>query len=373
MEDKNNIDNHPVAESQEEEKEIDLLELASKLWKGRRFIIKWSVIGAVVGLIVAFSIPKEYATSVKLAPEATGGKSAGGGLGALAAMAGINTGSGSADAVYPQLYPDVVGSVPFAVSLFDVPVTDVKKEHKYTVRQYLEEETKAPWWSAVTGLPFKLIGLLRSSDDSDKNKSNKIDEFQLTPKEDAVMKALNQRISASVDAKTNVVTISVSMQDPMVSAILADTVVDRLQKYVTEYRTNKARKDLEYAEKLNNEAKEAYYKSQQRYADYLDRNQGLVMHSAQTTRDRLENEATLAFNLYNQTSQQLQIAKAKVQENTPVYATVSPATVPLKAASPKKPLILIAFTFLGFLGSAAWLLFIKPIIKEAKAKKEKED
>ncbi len=158
------------------------------------------------------------------------------------------------------------------------------------------------------------------------------------------------------------------MQDPLVSAILADTVVARLQEYVTDYRTNKARHDLEYAIKLNEEAKASYYKAQQRYADYLDRNQGLAFHSAQTMRDRLENESALTFNLYNQTAQQVQRAQAKVQENTPVYAVVVPATVPIKADSPKKVMILAGFTFLAFVACAAWILFLAPLLAEQKLK-----
>lgn len=369
-----NNDINGVRNDSGDEKEIDLLELATNLWRNRRTVLKWCGIGAIVGLVVAFSIPREYVTTVKLAPETVNSRTGAGGLGALAAMAGFGGmgGGGGADAVYPQLYPDVVSSVPFTVSLFDVKVTDIDEENKYTVAQYIEDETSSPWWSKVLGLPGAVIGMLRGSEEEEKN--HKLDQFHLTPKENAVVQAINSRVSASVDAKTSVVTISVKMQDPMVSAILADTVVARLQEYVTDYRTNKARKDLAYAEKLNQEAKQAYYQAQQRYADYLDRNQGLILYSAQTTRDRLENEATLAFNLYNQTSQQLQLAKAKVQETTPVYATVSPATVPIRPASPKKALILVGCVMLAFVMSAAWILFVKPFMAEQKAKKnEKEE
>lgn len=354
-----------------EEKEIDLLELAMKLWQQRKKLIIWSCVGAVIGLIVAFSIPREYETSVTLAPEIQGSQKMTGGLGALASMAGINTNAQAGiDAVNPQLYPDVVSSVPFLVSLFNVPIEDIDGEKKMTVRQYLEEETKSPWWSVIIGLPFKLIGALTSSDD-DEDGTNKsgTDPFHLSKKEDKLVEALRNRIVASVDAKTFVITLSTTMQDPMVSAILADTVTSRLQEYITDYRTNKARVDLEYIEKLNSEAKDNYYKAQQKYADYLDRNHGIILHSVQVTRERLENETTLAFNLYNQTSQQLQTAKAKVQESTPVYAVVNPATVPIKPASPRKALILIGFTFLAFVACAAWILFGKPMIEEMKHKK----
>ncbi|MDE7108607.1 MAG: hypothetical protein K2O49_01380, partial [Muribaculaceae bacterium] len=240
------------------------------------------------------------------------------------------------------------------------------------VEQYMDEEISSPWWSAVMGLPFKLLAALKSSEPEDAG--HKLNTFQLTKEESKLVEALNQRISASVDQKTSVVSISVNMQDPLVSAVLADTVVSRLQEFITEYRTNKARKDLEYAETLNEEAQQEYYKAQQRYADYLDRNQGIVLHSAQITRDRLENEATLAFNLYNQTAQQVQKAKAKVQETTPVYAVVTPATVPVKPSSPRKFMILVGFTFLAFVACAAWILFGAPLLAERKAGKgEKKD
>ena len=357
-----------IIDNNDDEKEIDLLELASKLWAQRKKLAVWSICGAVIGVIIAFSIPKEYTTTVKLAPEITDAKAGGEGLSVLASMSGFGSISSRVDAVYPQLYPDVVGSVPFTTSLFDVEVETKEDGQKFTVRQFLEEETKAPWWGAVMGAPFKLIGMLRSSDDEEDPEGKKVNNFQLSQDENKLVEALNNRVSASVDQKTNVVTITVNMQDPLVSAILADTVVSRLQEYVTQYRTNKARKDLEYAETLNEEAKTEYYNAQQRYAEYLDSNQGLALQRAQITRDRLSNEASLAFNLYNLTAQKVQRAKAKVQETTPVYAIITPATVPVKASSPKKLMILVGFTFLAFVACAAWILFIQPLILERKEK-----
>lgn len=361
-------DNHH--DTDDEEKEIDLLELAMKLWDQRKKIGIWCLVGAVLGVVVAFSIPKEYATSVTLVPEISGNQKIGGSLGAMAAMVGIGSSSqGGTDAVNPQLYPDVVESTPFLVGLFNVPIEDVEGEKKMTVKEYMEDEIKSPWWSVVLGLPFKLIGALRGGDDDEENANKATDSFQLTPKEYAIVQALSKRITASVDTKTSVITISTTMQDPMVSATLADTVVNRLREYITDYRTNKARQDLEYAEMLNEEAKANYYKAQQKYADYQDRNQGLILYSAQTTKERLENEATLAFNLYNQTAQQVQVAKAKVQENTPVYTTIAPASVPVRPSSPKKPMILIGFVFLAFVACSAWILYGKPMIEEMKQKK----
>ncbi|MDE6300433.1 MAG: chain-length determining protein [Muribaculaceae bacterium] len=355
--------------SENQESEIDLMELAMTLWKQRRKIIKWCICGAVIGLIVAFSIPKEYTTSVALAPEWNNNKSSNTGLSALASMAGLNLGSsGGTEALFPILYPDVVRSVPFITGLFDVKVRLSEEDSTtMTVQQYVTNEVRAPWWSYIMGLPGQLIGMMFSSDEEGEQ-DHKLDNFNLTQEEFGLYMFLQNSIAANYDMKTAIVSISVTMQDPLVSALLADTVVTRLQEYITDYRTNKARQDLEYELMLNENAKKNYYEAQQKYAEFLDRNQGLAFHISQTEKERLANESSLAFNLYNQTAQRVQAAQAKVQETTPAYAVITPATVPLYASRPRKAMILIGFTFLAFVACAAWILFGQPMLKNYREK-----
>lgn len=358
-------ENDALIRNDNDEEEIDLLEIASKLWKSRRTIFKYCGIAAVIGLVVAFSIPKEYTTTIKLAPELNGATNGASKLGSLASMAGINLGTANAgaDAVMPQLYPDVLSSTPFLVGLFDVPVTDSKTDATYPLHIYIEDHTSGTWWGYLFSLPFKAIGGIMSffRDEEEGTGDGKLNPFHLTKDQEEIKKALEKRIVCSYDQKTGVNTISVTMQNPLVSALLADTVAAHLQAFITEYRTSKARQDLAYAEQLNEEARKDYYEAQQRLADYLDRNQNLSFHSAQVTRDRLTNESNLAFSLFNQTSQQLQMAKAKVQETTPVYATVEPATVPIKPSKPSKPMILIGFIFLGGVIASAKIIFADKI------------
>ena len=351
-------------ESHPAEEEIDLLELARKLWAERRMIIRWCIIAAVIGLVVGFSIPKEYTTTVKLAPEISDGKSVSGGLGALASMAGINLSGGSgADAVYPELYPDIVASVPFLVHLFDVEVQDKKGELTTTTYEYLNDHTKSPWWSAVIQLPFRVLGwtlsLFRDEDEGEAIRNT----FRLTKEESETAKALSERINIMVDKKTSVVTLSVTMQDPLISATLTDSVMRNLQQYVTEYRTDKARNDLEFTQHLFDESQANYYNAQERYARYMDANQNIVLRSVRTEQERLQNEMNLAYNVYTQMAQQLQLAKAKVQEATPVYAVVQPATVPLKPSSTSKLMILLGFIFLGGAAAAGWILFGRDLLR----------
>ncbi|MDR0745117.1 MAG: chain-length determining protein [Mediterranea sp.] len=350
-----------------EEQEIDLIELAQKVWAERKLIFKWCGIAAVIGVVVAFSIPREYKTSVTLAPELRS-KSNTGNMGTLAAMAGINLANSTGeDALSPDLYPDIINSTPFLTELFDVQVEDIKATYKATLYDYLGEHQRSSWWSMILSAPFKALGWVMSLfKDQPEEDDRVLDPFKLTQDEANIAEALSQRISVAVDKKTGIATISVTMQDPLVSATLTDTVMVKLQNYITDYRTNKAKHDLLFTEKLNSEAKADYYAAQKKYADYVDGNQNVILQSRLTEQERLRNEMSLAYNIYNQVAQQLQMAKAKVQEITPVYTVVQPATVPLRPDKPNKVMILIGFVFLAGVGSVGWILFVKDLIRSWK-------
>jgi len=345
--DKNTID---------QEQEIDLIELAKKLLENWRFILKVCGIGLVVGLIVAFSLPKEYETKVILAPETNSAQS--GNIGALAAMAGINLQQNTSSELSPKLYPDIVSSTPFLLGLFDVKVKDSKKNIDMSLYTYLSEKQKAAWWSYIMSAPFRLIGLFSSKEAENTIIQDTIDSrvITLSKKQQGIIGALNKRINVSVDTKTGVITLSSTMQSAEISAAVADTVISYMQKYIIGYRTQKARKDLSYTAQLYNEAQANYYKAQNTLSTYMDENQGIVLARYKNTQERLQNEANVVFGVYNQMAQQLQMAKMKVQDTTPVYTIIQPAVVPLRAASPRKLLILIGFLFLAGIGACGWIL-----------------
>lgn len=353
------------------EQEIDLIELAKRLWGERKFLFKCCGVAIVVGLVVAFSIPKEYSTTVKLAPETSDPSKKMGNLGGLAAMAGINLGSSAgSDAISPDLYPDVVQSIPFLLELFPVQVKSEKGDYSSTLYEYMDEHQKSAWWSYVIKAPFKLLGWVRGLfSEEELAGKGELTSFRLTREQDDVIQGLQKRISASVDKKTLVITVSVQMQDPLISASLTQIVVEKLQGYITNYRTQKAKQDLEFTEKVFGEARESYYKAQRAYAAFEDANKNIISASYRTEQERLKNEMTLTFNVYNTLAQKLEQDKLRVQEQTPVYTVISPATVPLKPASPKKSLILVGFVFLALFGGIGYL-FVKDMFEKNKLVEE---
>lgn len=347
------------------EQEIDLIELARRLWDERRLLLKLGGLGAVMGLIIAFSLPKEYGTTVKLAPETEDVSRKMSSLGGLAAMAGINLGSSAgADAISPDIYPDVVQSTPFLLELFAVKVCRQGEADSLSLYDYMHDHQQTAWWNYIFRAPFKLLETVKGFFPvSDEMQNEGIDPFRLSHDQEIVLQALQDRINVAVDKKTFMITISVRMQDPTVAGETTRWVLQKLQEYIIAYRTRKVKNDLEFTRKVFGEARETYYEAQHAYAVFEDANRNLISSSYRTEQERLKNEMTLAFAIYNSLAQKLEQDKLRVQEQTPVYTVIEPATVPLRASSPKKILILAGFIFFGLAGGIAYL-FAKDQVKK---------
>ena len=110
-------------------------------------------------------------------------------------------------------------------------------------------------------------------------------------------------------------------------------------------------------QKLCTDAKAQYTKAQQLYSSYSDANEDVILTSFKTKQEEMENEMQLRYNIYNQCAQQLQMAKAKVQERTPAFTVIKPATVPLKKDGPKRMTIIIAHIFAAFVFTSIYVLY----------------
>lgn len=338
--------------------DIDVHELVCRLWNRKKFIAKFLLVFVVIGAVVAFSIPKSYRVDVMLSPES--GQSGSGNLSGMASMLGItNIGGNTKDALNSSMFPDLIKSTPFILEVYNINVTS-EDGKEMTLSEYIKTQKK-PWWGYVFGLPGRafrgVMSLFHSEDSSRNEKRAEIDPFKLTPEQSRNITAIKNALSVTVDKKSAMTVVSVTFQDPVVAAITADSAVMKLQKYIIDYRTKKAQADCDYLEKVCMQRKDEYLKTQRAYADFMDMNRNVVLQRTQAEGTRLQNDMSIAFQVYSQVETQLQVARAKVQEAKPVFAIIEPATVPLHSTSPNKKIILAGFIFLGVVCSIAWVLF----------------
>lgn len=329
---------------------INIIDVLKVLKKDKKQLLIWSGVAAVLGAVVAFTTPKVYESTVMLAPEESGAGFSGS-ISSLASMVGMNMKIGqTGDALYPEIYPDLVSSTDFIVDLFPIQVVTKKRDVKCDYYQYLTKHNKM----ALIDYPFdglvKLLGLFMAQDTVSNTKGK--DSFKtplwLTKKQKDVADAIKFNVSCSVDKKTNVITIKVKDQDPLVAALMADSVKSHLQVVITDYRTKKARIDVDYMQKLFDEARRQYDKARQSYAAYADANQEVMLQSYKMKEEDLENDMQLKYNIYTQVVEQMQLAKAKVQEKTPAFTVVQSANVPVKPCSKSRLSTIFMWLIFGF-------------------------
>ena len=345
-----------------EESSIDWQDLLSKAWRGKKVIITVTVVFMFLGLISALTMTRLYTSKVTLVPEL--GKSTSSSLSSISSMLGLGgmTMGSSADAYHVTVYPEVVASTPFVAKMFDMRVTDPKKGIDTTLIGYLSRERFSI--GNVIGYVTKPIFSLFSNKEEE-TKGNELNLFHLTKEQDRIVKTMNKAIQVDVDKKTGETTIQVTMDNPVIAATVADTVCKHLREYIVEYRTRKAREDLENYKKIADESYQRYLKASKAYAYYQDHNRGLILNAVISEGSRLSNELQIASQLYQQMKLQAEMARGKVIDEKPVFAIIQPATVPLLPQNSRAKVLLI-WTFVGFVLSCAWVLYGKEYWQKGK-------
>ena len=292
--------------------DIDIKRFVGLLSEKKRQIAILMALTTVLAIIVAFSVPRIYKSRVVLAPESSS-NSMTSGLSSLASMIGLyGDNNMTGDAIYPDIYPE-------------------------------------------DPLPRKWIMSLLPKQKEEGNPT-KIDPFHLTREQYNIVSGIQKSIFCAVDKKTGLITLELTAQDPLAAALLTDSIKNHLQEFITEYRTKKACNDLDYMHELYTEAKNDYTRARHAYAAFCDNNQDLRLMSYRSKEADLENDMQLKYNIYTQVVQQLQVAKAKVQEKTPAFTVVQNPVVPIRHSNTPKVFILATFLFLACFAYIAWII-----------------
>ena len=347
---------------EKKEESINLLPYLHKAKHGWKTILLFAVICGAFGAMIGLSTPKKYTSKAVVAPELVT-RATSGGLSSLASLAGINVNNMAlTDAMHPDMYPAIINSTNFYLGLFDMPVTVHAKDSLVhtDLYDYMVNYTKHPWWGTVLGLPFKasdaIKGLFSKPDEDDLAEGHaNVDSLRLTRQQEGVVKALSKCITASVEKRTYLLSLSVTTQDPVVSANLANEVIRKLTEFVVAYRTEKARENVDYFQALYDESREEYLKAQRTYANYVDSHQSMINKGSLVYQQQLQNEAQLRYQMYSQTAQNLLNAEAKVQQEAPVLVIIQPGVAP-RSGHPSRIRIAALWMILGAALGAFWVV-----------------
>jgi len=281
----------------------------------------------------------------------------GGSLGALASSFGFDISDmQTTDAISPMLYPDLMEDNGFVYSLMNIQVVSQDGEISATYHDYLQKYQKKPWWS----VPIDWLKRLLPKPEDKGGSNGQYDPYNLSRNEDGLYMMARSNIDVMIDKKTGVITISVKSQDPLICRTMGDSIQERLQFFITQYRTNKARNDYEYYKELTASAKSEYDKVRRHYASLADASTNISLQSVKLKLEDVENDMQLKFSAYTVLNNQLQAAKAKVQEKTPAFSVIKGAAVPVKPAGPKRMIFVAGMLLLAALCIS--LLSIKDLL-----------
>jgi len=343
------IENKTVAPKR---KPIDYGKIYRDLLKYKRLYYIVLSVAFVLSALIMLSIPNYYTCSVKLSPELSNRSASTSSLASLASSFGVKLGNGmgsSSEALFPTLYPDLMASVDFKADLFKILVRPENSEQEYTYYDYKKDFEKKPWWSNVIK---DVLGMFKS----DEPETSTINPRKLTEKQNEMAAAIGKDITCSVDKKTMVISLSVKDTDPVVCMTMADSTMALLQRYITDYRTSKARVDLEYNKKILSEAKANYEKASRAYAAFADANLHTFQERILQRKSELETEMILQRSVYQQVVAQYQQAEMKLQEDTPAFAVIQASTIPVKKTGPKRSVYCIFFILMAFFGTSLFAL-----------------
>lgn len=322
-------------------------DIVTKLLAKKYLYLKVWVITFIISVAYILPQPRTYTANTLLAPE-MGNTDNAGGLSAIASSFGFNLGGmSSVDAIYPTLYPELVSSNDFIVDLLDIQIRTIDGEIKTDLYTYLLNHQKTSIYRKPIIWCKRKLKEIFADKNSFAGKGNAIDPSHLTEQQFNIVEGLKSNLICTVDPITNVISLKVNSQDPLVAANLADSVCYRLKKFITEYRTSKARVDVEYYEQLADSAYTKYLEALNEFGSFCDSHKNITRQSVISERDNLERELSMALSIYQTMITQVEKNKTKLQENTPVFTTLQNASVPLRPTAPKRMLFCIGMLILA--------------------------
>ena len=363
--------------SENQEDSIDIIALLQSIWTGKKLILKTVLVFMILGLFIAVFSQNEYTASITIVPQSSSEKP-GGSLGGIAALAGINLGSvGQQSSISPTLYPQILTNISFQKELLETLITIEGQDKKITYKEYYTNVYSPSVLSSIKkytiGLPGVLIGLLKSDEISKEESKNNDSLPQITEDDKKLIELLLEQLSMEVNDKDGYIGLSTTMPEARAAAELTQKAQELLEQYVIDFKIEKSSSELDFIKNRYQEKEQEFQKIQQKLAVYTDRNQNVNSARAKMELMLLQSEYDLAYGVYSELAKQLETQELKVKEDTPIFTILQPVFVPLEKTAPKRSLILIIYTFLGFVLSIGYILAIEPIqniIKEIRSTKE---
>jgi uncharacterized protein involved in exopolysaccharide biosynthesis len=353
--------------------QIDLIESVKKIFRSRRIVILYVMLGALIGVGISLGLKNEFSAGSTFIVQSESSTGVPGNLGGLASLAGIKLNEGSTNNIPVLAFPKLLTNAEFLSKILNSKITVEKGSNHVTYRDYFmyyhEPSLVDNILKYSIGLPGEILKLLKSEEITSEKDSSYL--FKFSHQDFELIKRIPNRLSMQIDEDTGLITISFLMPDARQAAEMASHAEKILQDYLVDFRSKGAKDNLKFLSKELNRVDSLFKIAQVSLADFKDKNQVLTTNRSQIEILRLQSDYDLTSALRSELAAQWQDAKIQVSKNTPVFSVVSPVTIPNEKIKPRRAIIVILVVMFSFVISILHILFYRQILaffKEITAK-----
>ncbi len=304
------------------------------LWKNiKKLILFNAAVGLATVLVLLFLVKNYYVSSITILPDYGEKETTLSQLSGLASLAGVSVGQSSPTGIYENLLKSkaVVAPVIYA---------------KYKTEKFPDS--------------VNLIQYLKIK--PDKNLSPALQKWEMFLKAYRAMTA--GRISTSMDQINKIMTVSVKMSEPALSAEIVDNLVKSLDHYVRTKRKSYASDQLAYIQERLSQVSDSLKMAEDALRDFREQNR-MILQSPELMliQSRLSRNVDILGSVYLELRNQYELAKIDVIKDTPIINVRDYARNPIYKAGPGKLKTLIIILFLSGIFSGLYFMS-KPSLKK---------
>lgn len=302
---------------------VSWLQMLRRKWK---LILLFSVVGAILGALVAMIKKPVYTAETSFVLEETNAMGGMGGMSGIASLLGINLGSlGSANGLFQ------------GENILEL----------YRSQSMLAQTLLSPFPQA-TGGGF-LIDRYIQFNKLDKKWSDEVDFSQLdfhkerdsfTVQQDSVVREIIKEIKkrnlevGKPDRKLSIIRIAVRSKDEAFAKVFNETLVKNVNEFYYQTKTKKTGENLEILQHQTDSVRQVLNQSLERYAAVQDLtpnpNPLLQKATVEARRSQVDVQASLA--VYEEMVKNLEIAKINHRNNSPLIQIIDSPRYPLEEA-----------------------------------------
>lgn len=368
-----------------DEDTIDLIELATLLWRSKKTIGIVTILFFAIGIFHISTEPVEYISEAMLVKDDSDTSALELPLiqqfGGIGGQMSTTLGRGITTTL-----PEIIESIDFQMMMMNQEVTFAKYDTTMSLYHYFDQIYETPVRGRIYGfikdytllLPVTLyqkmnhfyrlfVNLFKSNSNStsaevssgqmeNQNRDIEMRILKVSPHTLNIMGQISGRMST--ESSGSLIEASFRLPDPVAATEANAIFIEQIQEFLINQRIEKARRNLEFSMTLSNEARERLNQASLNVARFVDANPGNLTAMATIELDRLMAEQERLSIVYENGLVKVEEARRNVQEDTPVFILFQKPLFP-NSRDAISPLFLIGFLILGFTLGIFWVFTVK--------------